>query len=80
MSDKAIHSYSLDRNTFIRVIEIAEKYYGMDAFYFTDQELNPTTMQGKEFSPPDYQTIRLRNRKLYFSAVSLPLNMSSLSL
>ena len=57
MSDKAIHSYSLDRNTFIRVIEIAEKYYGMDAFYFTDQELNPTTMQGKEFSPPDYQTI-----------------------
>ena len=57
MSDKAIHSYSLDRNTFIRVIEIAEKYYGMDAFYFTDQELNPTTMQGKEFSPSDYQTI-----------------------
>lgn len=57
MSDKVIHSYSLDRNTSIRVIDIAEKYYGMDAFYFTDQELNPTTMQGKEFSPPDYQTI-----------------------
>ena len=36
MNDGTEYSLTIDRNTFIRVIEIAEKYYGMDAFYFTD--------------------------------------------
>ena len=48
MNDGTEYSLTIDRNTFIRVIEIAEKYYGMDAFYFTD-DTYPVLLQGKEF-------------------------------